>query len=71
MGAADLRFDIKRKLVPEGGGDALWFPVGSISLWKQDDGRYTGLCTIYALEAEFKVYPHEDKPKGKGKGWQR
>jgi len=59
--APAIKLNIKRKVVRE--GQNFWTPVGTISLWQDEQGKYSGKCQIFFWGMEFSVF--EDSPKKK------
>jgi hypothetical protein len=69
MAAPDLRLEIKNPfdVTPKGGQKKTWWaPVGDISLWRKEDGTYSGRLRLFLFSTEFHVFearPEDQRPK--------
>jgi hypothetical protein len=61
-GRPDLQFQIKNPFKTPGSQKTWWAPVGDISLWKNEQGVWSGSCRIFAFGTEFKVFEKEPYP---------
>jgi hypothetical protein len=60
-GKPDIRLDITNPINKPGAKKTWWAPVGQISLWRGDDGRWSGTCFINVFGKEFKVFEASEK----------
>lgn len=63
----NLVIDITKKIEKPGGGKPYWAPVGRMSLWKGDDGRFSGKLRLNIFgDAEFNCFENDgSKPDAK------
>lgn len=60
-GKPDIKLDVTNPIQKPGQKKTWWAPVGQISLWRGDDGRWSGTCFINVFGKEFKVFEAEER----------